>query len=265
MKPLAPERFALQVTIGQDTYDKLQYARSLLGHSLPAGEIAIVFDRALDLLIRQLEQRKFAATASPRNSPRRSTTERRHIPAHVRRTVWERDGGQCTFVSGSGRRCAARTRLEFDHMDEVARGGAATVERMRLRCRAHNQYAAECSFGAEFMRQKREHAAEARAARAGAAMQARAAQARAVRADAARPRAEQAERERAAAEQTRERDVIPWLRALGFRMDEARGAAALCEQIPDAPLEERVRAALTYFKSRSRSNQACRSSLTRAG
>ncbi|HYM81796.1 MAG TPA: hypothetical protein VEY91_10365, partial [Candidatus Limnocylindria bacterium] len=30
--PLSPQRFALQLTIGQDTYDKLQYAQALLSH-----------------------------------------------------------------------------------------------------------------------------------------------------------------------------------------------------------------------------------------
>ncbi|HEY6865810.1 MAG TPA: HNH endonuclease, partial [Candidatus Eisenbacteria bacterium] len=79
-----------------------------------------------------------------------------HIPAEVKREVWERDRGRCTFVSAAGRRCAARTRLEFDHVEPVARGGQATVSGIRLRCRAHNQYAAECAFGAGFMREKRE-------------------------------------------------------------------------------------------------------------
>ena len=55
----------------------------------------------------------------------------------------------------------------------------------------------------------------------------------------------------AAAEQAREQDVVPWLRQLGFRADEARQAAAFCETIPDAPLEERVRVALSYFHPRT--------------
>ena len=37
-------------------------------------------------------------------------------------------------------------------MTEVARGGSAAVSNLRLRCRAHNQYGAERTFGAEFMR-----------------------------------------------------------------------------------------------------------------
>ena len=165
LTPLAPRRFALQLTMSQELHDKLRYAQQLLSHKLPSGNVAEVLERALDALIPLLEKRKFAATDRPR-AQRRPTTSPRHVPAQVRRTVWERDGGQCTFVSESGCRCPARTLLEFDHIDEVARGGQATVARMRLRCRAHNQYGAERTFGVEFMRHKREAsrgAAEARA------------------------------------------------------------------------------------------------------
>ena len=126
-----------------------------------------MFDRALDALIVQLERAKLAAAARPRRQ-RRPTTSRRHIPAHVKRIVWARDGGQCTFVSMAGRRCSARTRLEFDHVQEVARGGEATVANVCLRCRVHNQLAAESTFGAAFMNHKVEQARHAAAARAGA-------------------------------------------------------------------------------------------------
>ena len=36
--PLASQRFALQLTIGQETYDRLQYAQALLSHVVPAGD-----------------------------------------------------------------------------------------------------------------------------------------------------------------------------------------------------------------------------------
>jgi hypothetical protein len=78
--------------------------------------------------------------------------------------VRARDQERCTFVSESGHRCEARKALEFDHVLEVARGGEATVDGIRLRCRAHNQYQAERTYGAEFMRHKRVAAAEGRAA-----------------------------------------------------------------------------------------------------
>ena len=237
--PVAPERFHLQLMVGRGTRDKLRYAQALLGHQLPSGDAAEVLDRALDALIEKLEKRKFAATPRPRPSKRWSTNPR-HVPAHVKRAVWERDGGQCTFVSEAGRRCPARKLLEFDHVEEVARGGQATVAGIRLRCRAHNQYAAECTFGTAFMSRKREEARRAAAEkRARAAAEKRAAAERL----AAVARAAAA----AAAERAKELDVVPWLRQLGFRGDEARRAAARCEAIPDTPLEERVRFALSVL------------------
>jgi hypothetical protein len=238
MAPLAPGRYGLQLTVSESTYEKLRHAQALLGHAVPSGEVADVLDRALDALIRQLEQRKCAATDRPR--PRhQSSANPRHVPAEVRRAVWQRDGGRCTFVSAAGHRCEARTRLEFDHVEPVARGGRATVNGIRLRCRAHNQYAAECAFGAGFMSRKREAAQRAAAhctaeeTRARAATEAEEARARAAaEAEAARVRAVAVD------------EVVPWLRALGLRPDEARRRAAACEALPDAPLEARVRHAL---------------------
>jgi hypothetical protein len=157
VKPIAPERFALQVTIAQSTRDKLRRAQELLSHQIPSGNVADVLDRALDALIGQLEKRKWAATDRPRERPSPSK-DKRHIPARIQRAVWERDGGCCTFTAEDGRRCAERTMLEFDHVDEVARGGTATLEGIRLRCRAHNQYTAEQRFGAAFMERKRNRA-----------------------------------------------------------------------------------------------------------
>src|SRR5262245_38229810 len=152
--PLAPERFALQLTMTQNTHDKLRRAQELLSHQIPGGDLGQLLDRALDALIHQLEKRKLAATSQPRKPP--GASNRRTIPAHVRRAVWRSDQGQCTFVSAKGHRCESRRFLEFDHVDPVARGGQATVLGVRLRCRAHNQYGAECAFGTEFMRRKRE-------------------------------------------------------------------------------------------------------------
>jgi len=160
--PLAPQRFAVHFSIGQVTRDKLRRVQELLGHQIPSGDVAEVFDRALDALIVLLEKKKCGATSRPRPVQRQSTNAR-HIPANVRRAVWARDGGRCTFVGQNGHRCEARSRLEFDHIREVARGGEATAGNIRLRCRPHNQYEAERAFGADFMRHKREQAVRAAA------------------------------------------------------------------------------------------------------
>ncbi len=157
--PLAPQRFAMQLTIGQTTHDKLRRAQNLLGHALPTNDHEALLERALDALIAALEKRRFAATTRP--AKRTSRGEGRYVPAEVRRAVWARDGGRCTFTSADGRRCDARTRLEFDHAHPLARGGRATVANTRLRCRAHNPYDAEVAFGREYVRRRREGARDA--------------------------------------------------------------------------------------------------------
>src|SRR5204863_8297717 len=119
LTPLAPQRYALQLTIGQSAHDKLRYMQELLGHQIPSGDLSQVLERLLDLAIPALEKRKFAATSKPRSRQQAATTsDARHIPARVQRAVWERDGGRCTFVSETGHRCSTRTRLEFDHVQE---------------------------------------------------------------------------------------------------------------------------------------------------
>jgi hypothetical protein len=247
--PLAPRRHGVQFTMDQEACDLLREAQELVGHELPSGDIAEVFKNALRVYVSELRKRKFAETEKPRGS-RRPTNSLRHIPGHVKRAVWVRDSGQCTFISENGHRCPARKRLEFDHALELARGGRATIEGVRLRCRAHNQYTAECTFGAEFMKRKREQARP------------RAACAQAPTApappEAAQPRpgtalgepqiaAPPAATEAATAE---DRDVTPWLQRLRFRADDIRRAAAYCEGLGDVSLEDRVRAALCYLRPR---------------
>ncbi len=101
--PLAPERYKLQVTLTHGTHEKLQRAQALARHTLPRGDVEVILNRALTLLIDDLERRRFARAAAPQPSRRESTPSGRHIPAAVRRAVWQRDGGRCGFVGRTGR------------------------------------------------------------------------------------------------------------------------------------------------------------------
>jgi hypothetical protein len=73
----------------------------------------------------------------------------------VKREVWKRDGGRCTFVSRDGTRCESRHQLEFDHIESARMGGLPTAADLRLRCRPHNGLHAIDTFGATFMAQFR--------------------------------------------------------------------------------------------------------------
>ena len=147
LNPDLPARVAIHMQVRLETQDKLRHAQDLLRHTLPSGDVAEIFDRALTVLIADLEKKKLAQVARPRRArPIKMTS--RHISAAVRRAVNVRDEGRCAFVGKDGR-CTETGFLEFHHIKPFARGGLPTVENIQLRCRAHNQYEGERAFGSQ--------------------------------------------------------------------------------------------------------------------
>lgn len=145
--PLAPSQFKVQLTISNETHEKLRRVQALVRHAIPTGDLATILDRALTLLLGDLEKRRCAVTVAQRAS-RAPKEESRHIPAAVRREVWRRDDGRCAFVGRQGR-CTERGFLEFHHVRPFAAGGTATAMNIQLRCRAHNAYEASLFFGSD--------------------------------------------------------------------------------------------------------------------
>jgi hypothetical protein len=149
----SPRRYRVQFTIGQESHDKLRRLQALLRREIPDGDPSAIFDRALTLLLEKVEKAKWGATSQPAirsgtDRPTGSTTRAsRYRPRHVGRAAWQRDEGQCGFISKTGLRCTERAFLEFHHIEPYARGGPATVENISLRCRRHNQYEGELVFG----------------------------------------------------------------------------------------------------------------------
>jgi hypothetical protein len=82
----------------------------------------------------------------------------RHIPASLRREVYERDVGRCTYVDVRGERCRETRFLELHHLLPFAKGGPHQASNLALRCAAHNRLAAEQDFGPELILERREGA-----------------------------------------------------------------------------------------------------------
>jgi len=154
--PITEETFRIQFTAGRGLRDKLREAQDLLRHQNPTGDMALIFERALDLLIDQVKKERFAVGRKPRqraSDPANPVS--RHIADAVKRAVYERDQGRCTFLDDGGRRCCETGSLEFDHIDGFARTHQHDAARIRLLCRAHNQHAAEQMYGRAFMKRAR--------------------------------------------------------------------------------------------------------------
>ena len=71
----------------------------------------------------------------------------RTLSRAVKRAVYARDAGACTYVAANGRRCGARTLLEYHHVHAFGLGGCNEAYNVTLHCRTHNALAAVDDFG----------------------------------------------------------------------------------------------------------------------
>lgn len=157
ISPLSPDRYKVEFTASEALCDKLREAQALVRHQVPGGDLAEVIDRALTLLVNDLKKKRFGVGRKPRpgKQPKQGAASR-HIPAEIRRAVYERDGGRCAFVAADGQRCGERSFLELHHLDGFEIVKEHRVDRIELRCAAHNQYEADLMYGREKMNARRQ-------------------------------------------------------------------------------------------------------------
>ncbi|ABC81885.1 HNH endonuclease [Anaeromyxobacter dehalogenans] len=146
LTPLTAERQRLHVTVSERFGRKLERLRDLR----PDLSDDALLEAAVDLLLAKAEKRKGALTERPRASVRPSR-DPRHIPAHVRREVWRRDGGCCQWRVASGEICGSTHALQLDHVVPLALGGESSPGNLRVLCAAHNLLAARRVLGDALM------------------------------------------------------------------------------------------------------------------
>jgi 5-methylcytosine-specific restriction endonuclease McrA len=161
VEPVAEDRWSVRVTLDADAKEELETLKALLSHKIPSGELGAVLREAIRCGIEKHGKRKGAIPAGRKvSADARARSDDQvdsgqpastHVPAAVRRAVWKRDGGRCTFVGPDGRRCDSRWQLEFDHIVPPALGGTSEADNIRLRCRGHNMLHAERTYGREHM------------------------------------------------------------------------------------------------------------------
>jgi hypothetical protein len=167
----------MQFSTTEEHVQLVERAKALFGHSAPGKSLGELHLKAMKLLVQALEKQKFAVTDRPRRpTPTPAAGARdeievkvaggergpeaarrsRHVPAAVRRTVFERDGGRCTYVDERGERCRETHGLELHHRHPFGKLGPHTITNLALHCAAHNALAAERDFGTEHMARQRE-------------------------------------------------------------------------------------------------------------
>lgn len=138
--PLSEAHYKLQVTISSAARQRLTAIQDLMRHRLPSGDPAAIVEHALEVLHAELLKQKAAQVAKPRPGKQATDAKGRYIPASVKREVWRRDQGRCSFVARDGSKCRSASGVEFHHVQPYAVGGQATAANIELRCRSHNGF-----------------------------------------------------------------------------------------------------------------------------
>jgi hypothetical protein len=153
--PLSLERVRVGFDAAVLLMRLIERAKLILRHKYPDGRLEDILRDALETLLERKDPQnrlglkvgeiggEIAPAASP--EPRFLAAWRggRYIPARVKRAVWQRDDGRCTWRFDDGQVCGSRDALEFDHFRPFAKGGRSDDARnVRLLCRVHNRLAA---------------------------------------------------------------------------------------------------------------------------
>jgi hypothetical protein len=143
-EPLTFELCRVHITVTKKFVAKLDSARAGQSHAQPDASAGEILETALDLLLERQARRR-SEVSRPQANPRPSGPN--HVPAAVRRAVWRRDLGKCTWPLDGGGICGSTRRVELDHVVPRGLGGPSTVDNCRLLCRVHNDLAARLVYG----------------------------------------------------------------------------------------------------------------------
>src|SRR5262249_60942396 len=120
----------LTLWVGRVFREELEAVRTLLGHAVPSGKREEVLLHVLRAQRTVLERRRHGSPRNQSTTPPSSPANAGHIPAAVRREVYEREGGSCAYVGEGGRRCGSTLRLEYQHIVPRACGGPSTANNL---------------------------------------------------------------------------------------------------------------------------------------
>ncbi|MBD3179593.1 MAG: DUF222 domain-containing protein, partial [Candidatus Latescibacteria bacterium] len=132
------KEYRLEFMVDEKTMEKIQKAKSVLSNKYPKGvNLELLFEVLLENYLDHNDPER--RDGSDNDIEINKLNRTRHIPQKIKDLVYRRDGGRCSFVSRSGRRCSSRWNLQYDHIVPYGKGGDNSPGNLRLLCARHNQ------------------------------------------------------------------------------------------------------------------------------
>lgn len=155
---LERRRVKIEFVADEGVATKIERSKELLRRKYPQGKLEDIVNEALDALLEKkdperkilrigLKERKASTPMKEGKHEQKSQVSSRYISQGLRRAIWRRDKGQCTFQSKDGKYCHETRMLEIDHIEPYSLGGKTEAQNLRLLCAAHNQVRSHKTFG----------------------------------------------------------------------------------------------------------------------
>ena len=149
---VSPNHTEIRFVADDELMAQLKRIRELSAHRNPDPSYLELFKYLSELALKKLEPVKDSKPASASVTPpadiAKRHTENRYVPSPLRRYIWKRDHGVCTYVDPlTQKSCGSRHGLQIDHVVPIKLGGTTIDTNLRLLCATHNRLAATQAFG----------------------------------------------------------------------------------------------------------------------
>jgi hypothetical protein len=132
----------LKLVLHAAAMEKLTRIQALRSHANPSMNYAELFEYMADEVLKKIDPMEKSSKKGSAQNEAVQQIGRVTLPVSLKREVWKRDQGRCSYVDEKGEKCRSQHFLEVDHLWPVALGGENRIENLRILCRAHNQRSA---------------------------------------------------------------------------------------------------------------------------
>jgi 5-methylcytosine-specific restriction endonuclease McrA len=145
---LNSEEVQLTFSLERPTFQNLHELQSLRSHKHPPSSYRGIVHDLVELGQKEWNPLRCTVSSAPQKRCDKENTSPSHVPESIRREVWIRDQGACTYQDpGTGKRCGSKTYVQLDHIHPLALGGKHELSNLRLLCGTHNRARARKTFG----------------------------------------------------------------------------------------------------------------------
>ena len=141
---LDKNQIEIKFTLNKNAYENIERLKHLLSHKNPNMSYQELFSILVKLGLDKYDPRQKLKKKEKHGRADQTKTDQtssRYIPVRIRRWIWARDYGECSYICPeTKKKYGSKHLLQIDHIHPYSLGGSSGTGNLRLLCAGHNQY-----------------------------------------------------------------------------------------------------------------------------